>query len=146
VRDLEITLTWNTLADIDLHVIEPSGAHVFWENRHGVTAFLDVDNTTGFGPETISVLQGAAVAGIYQVFIVQYNGDEPTTSTVAITLNVGTPGAKTALFTRQSSVADPEDELEVALVDVKSGTVAETGGTRISPTEFDASRVRVKKP
>ena len=25
VRDLEITLTWNTLADIDLHVIEPSG-------------------------------------------------------------------------------------------------------------------------
>ena len=145
VRDLEITLTWNTLADIDLHVIEPSGAHVYWERRNGVTAFLDVDNTTGFGPETISVRQGAAVAGIYEVFIVQHKGDEPTTSTVAITLNVGTPAAKTALFTRQSSEADPEVEYDVALVDVKSGTVAETGGTRISNAEFDASR-RVKKP
>ena len=145
VRDLEITLTWNTLADIDLHVVEPNGAHVYWENRTGVTAFLDVDNTTGFGPETISVRQGAAVAGIYEVFIVQHKGDEPTTSTVAITLNVGTPAAKTALFTRQSSEADLEVEYDVALVDVKSGTVAETGGTRISTAEFDASR-RVKKP
>jgi uncharacterized protein YfaP (DUF2135 family) len=146
VRDLEITLTWNTLADIDLHVIEPNGTHVSWERRNGVTAFLDVDNTTGFGPETISVRRGAAVAGIYEVFIVQARGDEPTTSTVAITLNVGTPAAMTALFTRQTSEANLDDEYDVAIVDVKSGTVAETGGTRISNAEFDASKRRVKQP
>jgi hypothetical protein len=144
VRDLEITLTWNTLADIDLHVIEPNGAHVYWERRNGVTAFLDVDNTTGFGPETISVRQGVAVAGIYEVFVVQYKGDAPTTSTVAITLNVGSPAAKTALFTRQTSGGNPSVRYNVALVDVKSGTVAETGGTRISNAELDASEGRVK--
>ena len=144
VRDLEITLTWNTLADIDLHVIEPNGYHVYWERRNGVTAFLDVDNTTGFGPETISVRQGVAVAGIYEVFIVQYKGDAPTTSTIAITLNVGTPGAKTALLTRQSVGGDPLVRYNVALVDVKSGTVAETGGTLISNSELDVREARVK--
>jgi hypothetical protein len=145
VRDLEITLTWNTLVDMDLHVIEPSGAHVYWERRNGVTAFLDVDNTTGFGPETISVRQGVAVAGIYEVFVVQYKGDAPTTSTVAITLNVGSAGTQTALFTRQSVGGSTTTRYNVALVDVKSGTVAETGGTRISDAALDASEGRVKQ-
>ncbi len=145
VRDLEVTLTWNTLVDMDLHVIEPSGAHVYWESKNGRTAFLDVDNTTGFGPETISVRQGVAVAGVYEVFVVQHRGDAPTTSTVAITLNVGSAGAQTALFTRQSVGGSNSTRYNVALVDVRSGTVAENGGTRISDEALDASEGR-KKP
>jgi hypothetical protein len=130
LRDLEVTLTWNTLADMDLHIIEPNGTHVSWERRNGVTAFLDRDNTTGFGPEIASVPPGGAPLGVYLVYIVQYRHEIPTVSTVSITLNVGSPNARTEIFTRQTLEADPSSGYNVALVDVRSGLISQTSGTR----------------
>jgi hypothetical protein len=142
LRDLEISLTWNTPTDIDLHVIEPNGRHVFWNARNGVTAHLDEDNTTAFGPETVSIEPGAAALGIYQVFIVHYRGDIPTTSTVAITLGVGTASPRTAVFTRHTTGPDFEDGVNVALVDVRSGVIGENFGRRIVPADSRAITVK----
>jgi hypothetical protein len=130
VRDMEVTLTWNTLSDIDLHVIEPDGTHVFWDSPMGVTARLDRDDTTGFGPETISVGQGAAAPGVYQVFVVHYRGEAPTTSTIAITLDVGTPNAQTEVFTRTTEEADPETAVNVALVDLRNRLIGGVSAIR----------------
>jgi uncharacterized protein YfaP (DUF2135 family) len=142
LRDLEISLTWNTQADIDLHVIEPNGRHVFWDARTGTTTVLDRDNTTGFGPEIASIERGRAIPGIYQVFIVHYRGDAPTTSTVAVTLNVGTPAARTAIFTRQTDAPDFQEGVNVALVDVASGVIGENFGRRSVPADPRASTVK----
>jgi Uncharacterized protein conserved in bacteria len=142
LRDLEITLTWNTPTDIDLHVIEPGGRHVFWDAKTGTTATLDLDNRTGFGPETLSVERGRGAPGVYQVFIVHYRGDIPTTATVAITLNVGTPNARTAVFTRQSTGPDFEDGINVALVDIASGVIGENFGKRTVPADARALTVK----
>ena len=142
LRDLEISLTWNTATDIDLHVIEPNGRHVFWNARNGITAHLDEDNTTAFGPETVSIDRGRAAPGIYQVFLVHYRGDIPTTSTVAITLNVGTPAARTAVFTRHTTGPDFEDGVNVALVDVVSGVIGENFGRRTVPADPRAINVK----
>jgi hypothetical protein len=142
LRDMEVTLTWNTLADLDLHIIEPSGTHVSWARRRGVTSRLDVDNTAGFGPETAIVDVLGAAPGVYQVFIVHYRGAFPTTATVSITLNVGSANAQTMIFTRQSNANDSTRGLNVALVDVKSGVIGETFGTRSLP----AQDPRVVKP
>jgi hypothetical protein len=142
LRDLEVTLTWNTLADLDLHIIEPNGTHVSWVRRRGVTARIDVDNTAGFGPETAIVDVLGAAPGVYQIFVVHYRGAFPTTATVSITLNSGSANAQTMIFTRQSNANDSTRGLNVALVDVKSGVIGETFGTRSLP----ASDARAVKP
>jgi hypothetical protein len=130
LRDLEVTLTWNSPADMDLHVIEPNGTHVSWARRQGNTARLDLDNTTGFGPETVTVPVLGAARGVYQIFVVHYRGPIPTTATVSVTLNSGSPNAQTMVFTRQSLTNDSTRGYNVALVDVTSGIIGEALGTR----------------
>ena len=48
---LTYKLTWDQPNDVDLHVIEPSGAEVYWGNDKGDHGELDFDNREGFGPE-----------------------------------------------------------------------------------------------
>jgi hypothetical protein len=138
LRDLEVTLTWNTLADMDLHITEPSGISVSWQRRKGLTAIYEIDNTVGFGPETTYVPVGGAAPGVYQVSIVHYQHDLPTISTVSITLNVGSPNARTEIYRRQTLVADHESAVNVALVDIKSGLISEVFGTRPVLRSLDA--------
>ncbi|MPS27035.1 MAG: hypothetical protein E2576_04990 [Alcaligenaceae bacterium] len=45
------TLAWDGEGDIDLHVMEPGGAHVHYGARVGASGTLDLDNTAGHGPE-----------------------------------------------------------------------------------------------
>ncbi len=61
VGDPQFTLLWDTKADIDLHVVEPGGKEIFWNDPKGRQGGeLDVDNTLGFGPENIYWLKEAA--------------------------------------------------------------------------------------
>jgi hypothetical protein len=138
--DMQATLTWNSAADVDLHVIEPSGTHVYYVSRNGLTARLDVDDIDGFGPENIFVTTGTAVPGIYQVYIVHYTGNTPTTATVAITLNAGTPNAQTALFTRVTSLGAPSVGFNVANVDIGARQIVETSGTRAADARGETPR------
>lgn len=49
--DVQITLTWDNAADMDLHVYEPNGTHIWYANR-GPTSTggqLDVDSNAGCG-------------------------------------------------------------------------------------------------
>jgi hypothetical protein len=136
LRDLEVSLTWNTQADMDLHIIEPTGVHVWWRVRNGRTVRLDRDNTTGFGPETASIEIGGADPGIYQIFIVHYRNSAPTTSTIAVTLGVGTANPVTKVFTRTTTDGLATLGYNVALVDVRSGVIGEQFGTRsVAPAD-----------
>jgi hypothetical protein len=127
------TLTWNTTADIDLHVIEPSGAHVYFSSRTGPTASLDVDDIDGFGPENIFVPTGRAASGVYQVYIDHYSGASPTTSTITITVNAGTAQAKTQTFTRTTTSAAPT--VNVATVNVITGEIIGVSSARLTTDE-----------
>jgi hypothetical protein len=143
LRDMEVTLTWNSGADLDLHIIEPNGTHVSWSRRQGQTVRLERDNTTGFGPETAYVPVLGAARGIYHIFIVHYRGAFPTTATVSVTLNVNSANPTTYLFTRNTPpVPDTTRGWNVALVDLVSGVVGEAFGTRSVVPED----VRVVKP
>jgi hypothetical protein len=55
VGDPQFTLIWDTKSvDIDLHVKEPKGDHLYFSHRNGKQGGeLDVDNTWGYGPENI---------------------------------------------------------------------------------------------
>jgi hypothetical protein len=52
---MRIVLNWGaTPADLDSHVVYPDN-HVYFENKQGTDANLDVDDTTSYGPETITI-------------------------------------------------------------------------------------------
>jgi hypothetical protein len=50
-----VVLNWGASpSDLDLHAVYP-GNHIFFESKKGTDAFLDVDDTTSYGPETVTV-------------------------------------------------------------------------------------------
>jgi uncharacterized protein YfaP (DUF2135 family) len=52
---LRIVLNWGAEPlDLDSHIVYPNN-HVYFSNLHGTDALLDVDDTTSYGPETITV-------------------------------------------------------------------------------------------
>jgi tetratricopeptide (TPR) repeat protein len=52
---MRITMTWDTDGnDVDLHVVDPAGAHVYYGNRQAPSGIrLLADITQGFGPEVV---------------------------------------------------------------------------------------------
>ncbi len=61
VGDPQFTLIWDTEVDLDLHVIEPGGSHIYYQARNGAQGGeLDVDDTNGFGPENVYWLDADA--------------------------------------------------------------------------------------
>ncbi len=87
VGDPQFTLIWNADGvDLDLHVIEPGGKEIYWEEPKGDKGGeLDVDNTKGFGPENVYWLvdseapdgkkvKGPGPPGVYKWFVSYYGG------------------------------------------------------------------------
>ncbi|MFY9826890.1 MAG: FG-GAP-like repeat-containing protein [Thermoanaerobaculia bacterium] len=81
---ITITLTWDHATDVDLHVFEPDGTHVYYQQLQGDSGFLDFDNITGFGPEHYFVACDTLQAGTYHVGVNYYRGDSPETAHVEI--------------------------------------------------------------
>jgi uncharacterized protein YfaP (DUF2135 family) len=119
---LQVTLTWDSRADVDLHVVEPNGTHVFYGNRQGTTATLDRDDTDGFGPENIHV-PGRPLDGNYRIYIVHFGNSVPTFCRIQVTVNAGTDNERSMVFNRQSSTANSSRSIEVALADPAAGTI-----------------------
>ena len=86
VGDPQFTLIWDNDVDLDLHVIEPGGKEIYWEEPKGKVGLggeLDVDNTKGFGPENVYWLKedengkeapGPGPPGEYKWFVVYWGG------------------------------------------------------------------------
>ena len=91
-RDVKVVLTWDTPTDVDLWVIDPKGAKCYYAERATPSGGnLDVDVTTGFGPETFTM--GKALPGNYSVQTQYYSsGSAPVTRVnVYLVLYEGTP-------------------------------------------------------
>jgi uncharacterized protein YfaP (DUF2135 family) len=92
-RDLKVTINWDTPAtDMDMHVVDPGGEVCMYNHRETkIGGSLDVDVTTGWGPETFTLAN--AVPGVYKVFVHYYgpSGGPVTIVTVWIVMYEGTP-------------------------------------------------------
>lgn len=99
---LRVVLSWDSAGtDLDLHVVTPDGGHAWYGNRVLKDGgALDVDVTTGYGPEIFS--SAAPPKGNYHVYVNYYgSGADTSTLTVArVTLitNEGTPREKQQTF------------------------------------------------
>ncbi|MCF8364308.1 MAG: hypothetical protein K9H16_00910 [Bacteroidales bacterium] len=75
--DVQITLTWNNEADIDLHVFDPDNNEIYWMNPGSPSGgVLDYDDIDGYGPENIYWPKDEAPSGIYSVLIHHYPWEE----------------------------------------------------------------------
>jgi uncharacterized protein YfaP (DUF2135 family) len=80
---LRVVLSWDSPGtDIDLHVVSPDGQHVWYGERVVKNGgALDVDVTTGYGPEIFSSVSPAK--GNYHVYV-NYFGSGASTGTLTI--------------------------------------------------------------
>ena len=99
---LRVALSWDSDGtDLDLHVVAPTGEHTFYGDRLAPSgAALDVDVTTGYGPEIYAA--PAPSKGAYHVYVNYYGaGDRQdiiTLAQVAIITNENTPNEKQQVF------------------------------------------------
>jgi uncharacterized protein YfaP (DUF2135 family) len=108
---LRVLLSWDSDGtDLDLHVVTPDGAHIWYGDRVAANgAALDVDVTTGYGPEIFSM--PAPIKGQYLVYLNYFGGgyrsDEDgqedavqplTTAQVTVITEEGTPSEKIETF------------------------------------------------
>ncbi|MDR0674366.1 MAG: DUF2135 domain-containing protein [Zoogloeaceae bacterium] len=70
---LRVLLSWDSDGtDLDLHVVTPSGEHAWYGERVIRGGVIDIDVTTGYGPEIFS--SSAPEKGLYQIYINYYGG------------------------------------------------------------------------
>lgn len=99
---LRILLSWDTdNTDLDLHVVTPDGEHVYYGNRvleNG--GALDVDVTTGYGPEIFA--SAAPQPGNYLVYVNYYGSGEGeesvTTAQVSVITDEGEANEQQQIF------------------------------------------------
>ena len=81
---ISATLTWSGPADIDLHCSGPSG-HIYYQNMSAGSGYLDNDNTSANGPETI--YYSNPQEGSYS-FYIHYYAEKSGVSSVNYTVTV----------------------------------------------------------
>jgi hypothetical protein len=73
--DVQVTLLWATGDDLDLHVVDPGGNEIYFQNPSSPSGgTLDVDNTGGCGSDETRVEnvfwpEGGAPSGQYSAFV-----------------------------------------------------------------------------
>jgi hypothetical protein len=77
--DVQVTLRWDTSADLDLHVLDPWGETIYHGNRESESGGdLDVDANRNCGTQSYNPVEniywptGGAPTGIYSVSVVDY--------------------------------------------------------------------------
>ncbi len=86
---VKVTLTWNSVADVDLWVTEPSGNRIDYSNPGSASGgILDVDDVDGGGPENIYWEENAP-QGTYlvQVNLFDPNGSSQSNYLVQLEIN-----------------------------------------------------------
>ncbi len=81
---ITITLTWGGQPDVDLHVYEPGGAHVYYANKQGACGYLDQDDVSSFGPEHYYAKCESLQTGTFRIGVNYYRGSAPETATIVV--------------------------------------------------------------
>jgi uncharacterized protein YjdB len=137
--DVRIVLTWGSQPrDLDSHLTGPTTGtarfHVYYGSRGSFTstpfAGLDVDDTDGGGPETVTITQ--LVGGNYRFSVHDFSNRNSTSSTA-----LGLSGARVALYL-------PNGQSRAFFVPTQPGTlwtVFELQGTVTNPVVVDRSEM-----
>ncbi len=115
--ELQVNLTWNTDADLDIHVFEPSGNEIFWNNTTSETGGqLDLDANVNCGNVSVENIFWDQVppVGTYRVALENYTECSQVDTDFIVTVTV--PGQAPMLFT--GSIAEADGLLEISTFDI----------------------------
>lgn len=72
--DLKVTLLWDYLSDIDLHIIQPNGRKIWYQDKRDrrTGGYLDVDNTIGGTGSAENIFWENPPQGTYKVYLHYY--------------------------------------------------------------------------
>ena len=111
--DVQVSVTWNNDADVDLHVVDPSGEELYYGHRSSASGGeLDIDanaacSTTPLWQENVGWASQTAPSGLYTVRVDYWSscGNAQTDYIVTVYLKSdtpavpGSPGTGVLLFT-----------------------------------------------
>jgi hypothetical protein len=71
--EYRFVLSWGAEpSDLDSHMLTPGGEEIYYSAKIGTGLALDVDDTTAYGPETITIT--TQQTGTYGYFVYNYSG------------------------------------------------------------------------
>lgn len=124
---ITVSLTWGSEPDVDLHILEPDGNHVYYQNMLGSFGYLDLDDVDSYGPEHYYVPCGGTGVGRYKVGVNYYYGYNPETAQIQISTSDG----KTRTFTQDLATSNGtlgnSSPITVAIIDV----TVDSNGNRV---------------
>ena len=72
---IQVTLRWNNVNDIDLWVVDPTNERIYWNDKNSASGgYLDYDNTYAYGPENI-FWESTNLSGDFHVYVDHYSGN-----------------------------------------------------------------------
>jgi hypothetical protein len=117
---MRVSLAWNNFDDLDLHVVEPDGNHIYYMNK---SQKLDVDMNAGGGQtrEPVENVRWVKTPpdGIYQVFV--HNFCKRESIDVGFTVEIESPNGLDQ-FRLEKALASRAEQ-KVATITVKRGQV-----------------------
>lgn len=92
---IQIGLSWNSTADIDLHVMDPFNETIYFDNPTSSSGgYLDRDDTDGLGPENIYWTENIP-DGRYTVSLVYYGPSDGPVSDFTVRVINGLGASET---------------------------------------------------
>ena len=124
-NEIRIVLSWGSdPSDLDSHLYGPSGGgrvHIAYNSRGSLTAApqvaLDVDDTSSYGPETVTIV--AQQSGVYRYAVHHYSGGG-TISTSGAVVQVYRGGTLLARFEPPAGSSGSKDVWHVFELDGSS--------------------------
>ena len=129
--DVQLTLIWNNINDLDLHCINPAGDHIFFNHKkgeHGGELDVDMNASSPFSDkpvENVFFPTNGAPLGSYTVMVHHYSnkgGKDPTEYQVAVKAN-----GEIKNFAGMLSKGDPTNVVCRFEVTPPKSTLMETG-------------------
>lgn len=93
--DVQVTVTWDTESDVDIHVVDPAGWEIYWGDRQSPTGGeLDLDSNAacsidGVNNENITWAVGTAPQGTYTVRLDYWSSCDVSQTNYTVLINNG---------------------------------------------------------